>query len=149
MCICRPALGHECLHLCVCVCVCVCVCACVHMRTYMLARSLSSGHSPALDYWSFSCIRHEPVSKQGSRSKGRGINKPGAGSSRLIGRPASLPPCRDARIAFSRPSPSSPLSHSPQQQAATAPSPTSPAVRRAEEGHRICYSARTMGLKGP
>lgn len=125
------------------------VCACVHMRTYMLARSLSSGHSPALDYWSFSCIRHEPVSKQGSRSKGRGINKPGAGSSRLIGRPASLPPCRDARIAFSWPSPSSPLSHSPQQQAATAPVTLLPCSEEGRGGTQNLLLSQDYGAPGP
>lgn len=39
-----------------------------------------------------SCITHEPVSKQGSRSKGSGINKPGAGSSPQIGCPGLPPP---------------------------------------------------------
>lgn len=64
----------------------VCICA------YSCAHSASCPRATAqpFDYWSFSCIRHEAVSKQGSRSKGRGINKPSAGSSRLIGGPASL-----------------------------------------------------------
>lgn len=39
-----------------------------------------------------SCITDEPVSKQGSQSKGSSINKPSAGSLPLIGCPC-LPPC--------------------------------------------------------
>ena len=73
-------------------CVCVCVCVRAHACTCLLLPIPRLRPSPLTMPEHPSCITHEPISKQGSRSKGSSINKPSAGSLALIGCPC-LPPC--------------------------------------------------------
>ena len=71
---------------------CMCVCVCAHTHTRLLLPIPRLWPSPLTMPEHPSCITHEPVSKQSSRSKGNSINKPSAGSLALIGCPC-LPPC--------------------------------------------------------
>ena len=70
----------------------VLVCVCAHTHTRLLLPIPRLRPSPLTMPEHPSCITHEPVSKQSSRSKGNSINKPSAGSLALIGCPC-LPPC--------------------------------------------------------
>ena len=88
----------KCPHGCACISVsgrmgpCMCVCVCAHACTRLFLPIPRLRPSPLTMPEHPSCITHEPVSKQGSRSKRSSINKPSAGSLALIGCPC-LPPC--------------------------------------------------------